>query len=82
MTLSDFTDLNDAGKAEAVYNALFISHRKTKYFKYHLYYLAVGNFYVEAEYCIEKDELRSFRPFQSLKFLEPYTDEFSVLNLI
>lgn len=82
MTLTEFDQLSNAAKIEAVYSGIPLASRNKGKFKFQLYFITPGNFYVEVKLHDKDDKLVEFKPFESDKLLDPYMDEYSVLNLM
>lgn len=73
MTLYDFIKMKESDQAEAVWQGVFIENRETKEYRILLY--AIDEFYVEVFYDNITNEIKRFRPFTTLKLLEPYLDK-------
>lgn len=73
VTLYEFNQLSDKGKANAVWNGALVGDREDRHYKILLY--AVGDFYVEVFYNAPGNVIEKFRSFLSMGPLEPYLEK-------
>ena len=79
MDIYTFLSLNKKKQANAVVNNVFLSEIVDGSFKVKLY--SVEDFYVEAFYTAEEDEVVKFKAFKSRRLLVPYLDNFKIEEL-
>ena len=72
MTLYDFIKMDEPEQAEAVWDGVFIAEREYKEDRILLY--AVDEFYVEVFYNKVTNAINRFRPFTTVRLLDPYLD--------
>lgn len=81
MDYYEFTDLDDRGKAFAVWHyGIFLMTRYDQDYKVKLY--ALGDFYVEVLHPMLSSTIVGMRSFKQLDYLEPYFDLLEIDELI
>jgi hypothetical protein len=75
--LYEYNALPEASKAHLLWlEGTYLMHRFEDNYKINLY--SLFDFYVEAWYSPNKNEIEKFRTFKSLNALTPYTDQITL----
>lgn len=77
MTLYQFLQLNELEQANAIWDeGEFLAHRKDNVNDYALY--EIGDFFIEVTYSGFENKILTFKPFKTMRLLEPYWDVVSL----
>ncbi|WP_207536296.1 hypothetical protein [Desertivirga arenae] len=77
MTLYEYLQLNDLDQTNAIWDqGRFLAHRKEELNDYALYEL--GDFFVEVTYSNNANKILTFKPFKTMRLLEPYWNQVNI----
>lgn len=77
MTLYEFLQLNPLEQANAIWDiGTFLAHRTDGVNDYALY--EIGDFFIEVTYSNQDNKFLTFKPFKTMRLLEPYWHQVSL----